>query len=203
MATSLVSTARRMGSKVTTVEEPISMSASSGDASIGSISGLPSEARPGTYAPEVYINITPDLLSRVSDPDHCDTGLFTVGFRTEVILRVDGERVDSAIKCIDADSTFDFTVSLDQLGAHTVEFELRGANSGNTLDSDAVAVEVTEDAPSGGVGGGGSDGTGPWLPCFLDPARSCGSILDNLVSGSPLLWVGAGAGLFLLLALVI
>lgn len=179
------------------------MSASSGDASIGTVSGLPSEAQPGTYAPEVYINITPDLLSRVSDPDHCDTGLFTVGFRTEVILRIDGERVDSAIKCIDADSTFDFTVGLTELGAHTVEFELRGANSGNTLDTEAVAVEVTEDASQGGVGDGGSDGTGPWLPCFLDPSRSCGNVLDNILGANQLYYVGAGAGLFLLLALLI
>lgn len=203
MATSLVATARRMGSEVTPQRGSVSMSATSGDASIGTVTGLPSEARPGAYNPQAVVSITPDLLSRVSDPDHCDTGLFTVGFRTEVILRVDGTRVDSAVKCISADSTYSFTVALDELGSHTVEFELRGANSGNKIDSETVAVTVTEDAPNGGVGDGESNEGGPWLPCFLDPARSCGNVLGNLFSGNPLLYAGGGAFLVLLLVVLI
>lgn len=193
MQASMVNSARNMGSRASaSISEPsdgIEMSADAADGTLASVSGLPTTVAPSRQDFSAYVDLHPDVWSRISyDSDRCDLGLFQWGLRVRSRLLLDGEVVDETVKCMGGDGQFGFEVSLTEPGAHTVSVEMEFANSNTTFGEKSQVVNVVEDYESPG----GTDPPGP-----DDPGG--GSVLP----GGPLAWLGTGAGLFLILALVI
>lgn len=200
MQASMVDSARSMGARASSnFTEPsgdIKMSADGADGTLSSVSGLPTTTSPSLVNFTSYVDLHPETWSRITyDPDRCDLGLFQWGMRVRSRLLLDGEVIDETVRCMGGDGTFEYEVSLTQPGAHTVTVEMEFANSGTQFGSESRVVNVVEDYEDPGGTDPPEEG-GSLLPCFLDPSRDCGS-------GSPFVWIAAGAGLFLILALVI
>lgn len=210
MQASLSTTARNLAREVSpnTRTFPRQQSAEAsgpqGSVLVRSITGVPSITRPGTVAGQVSVEPDPNLIQNLSalwvDPDACDTGFGSFGFRTRIEIRVDGQVVDSRAKCLGSDESFDFTTNLQQPGAHTIAVVAIGENSGNEFDRETMTVTVEEETTRRGdftsedeESGDGLFG-GPILPCFLDPNRECGTL--QLVG-----FVGGGTALLLLFLL--
>lgn len=174
----------RKSSPFSTRNRGVTSQATESDISFGQVSGVPNEMRPGTFAAQVVIDVHPDAFSRITDPDYCDMGFFKKGFSVKVSALVDGVEVASEIECIGYDDTWDFVIPIEEEGSHTVTFQLTGGNSGNDIDSRSFGVTVDEESDDNGgsVGPGNGDNGdnggsgGPWLPCFIDPNHSCGTM---------------------------
>jgi len=154
--------------------------------------------------PQERIQVTAEVVNNASviigDPDACDTGLFRKGYQIDAELYVDGEFLDSITACIPGTNgskefTFEF-IAPKQEGDYDVTVKAVGASSGHVGDTLTETLTVDSEAPGGSTPGEDDDGSGAYLPCFMDPNRACST-------GETIAFAGMGGSLALLLLLAL
>lgn len=120
----------------------------------------------------------------VFDPDHCVAADLGAGIRTDVEVTVGPNRIASDTFCIPTgrvgtpgEREMQFGLRGDEAGPVDLTVTAFGRGSDNRLDERTFTIDVVGEPTNGGDGGvsptNGEDGTGPLLPCFLDPNRKC------------------------------
>lgn len=123
------------------------------------------------------------------DPDHCTTSLteFGGGLKVGVQVKINGTSYGQNATCIGVAGAFIFArkksfqithYTPSKPGTYTVDYDFFLTGSGNHITTISKKLTVTGNAPKPPSGnnqnkGGSGLFSGPLLPCFLDPNRSC------------------------------
>lgn len=150
------------------------------------------EIKPGRNTAVSFEVTSNESFHDPTNPNTCWTTNAALGSRVRAVLVVDGSDRTSDTECVRGGQAYEYQLSFiaGQDGTtHDCAIELRNAATGNTNTRREFQVHVTEDAVVGDCPPGfekdsegncvpsenGNGGSGPLLPCFLDPNRSCGT----------------------------
>lgn len=147
---------------------------------------VPSQQPPNTTVSADVQLANDALLIGPNDPDRCSTGFAgRVGLEVDLELTVNGSFADRrtgiCVPSTGQTATLQF-VTPSEPGIATIEVtgELPGKDL--SIGSRTATIDVVEGVPEAPTNGDDDGGTGPLLPCFLDPNRQC-SPFEQLAFG--------------------